>query len=87
MLIVARAIQGCGGGGLIVLVNICIGDLFSLRYASSLRFLYNISLPVASALEIPFSKTSSLNYTYAPVLSIISHLAHISLDHEERTTE
>ena len=34
MLITARAIQGIGGGGLIVLVNICIGDLFSQRYAT-----------------------------------------------------
>ena len=32
MLITARAIQGIGGGGLLVLVNICIGDLFSMRY-------------------------------------------------------
>jgi fucose permease len=31
MLITARAIQGAGGGGLVVLVNICIGDLFSPR--------------------------------------------------------
>ncbi|KAB8596114.1 hypothetical protein FH972_025823 [Carpinus fangiana] len=31
MLITARAIQGLGGGGLVVLVNICIGDLFSPR--------------------------------------------------------
>ena len=31
MLIVARVIQGLGGGALIVLVNICIGDLFSPR--------------------------------------------------------
>ena len=31
MLIAARAIQGCGGGGLNVLVNVCIGDLFSPR--------------------------------------------------------
>jgi hypothetical protein len=31
MLIVARAIQGVGGGGLIILSNICIGDLFSMR--------------------------------------------------------
>jgi len=31
MLIVARAIQGIGGGGLIILVNICISDLFSMR--------------------------------------------------------
>ncbi|KAK3675680.1 hypothetical protein LTR78_004321 [Recurvomyces mirabilis] len=31
MLIAARAIQGIGGGGLVILVNIVIGDLFSLR--------------------------------------------------------
>jgi EmrB/QacA subfamily drug resistance transporter len=31
MLIAARAVQGIGGGGLIILVNIVIGDLFSLR--------------------------------------------------------
>ncbi|KAK1965180.1 major facilitator superfamily transporter [Colletotrichum sublineola] len=31
MLIGARAIQGMGGGGIIVLVNICISDLFSMR--------------------------------------------------------
>ncbi|RMZ81165.1 hypothetical protein DV737_g2638, partial [Chaetothyriales sp. CBS 132003] len=31
MLIGARAIQGIGGGGLIVLVYVCIGDLFSMR--------------------------------------------------------
>ncbi|KAK7613426.1 major facilitator superfamily domain-containing protein [Phyllosticta paracitricarpa] len=31
MLIVARAIQGVGGGGLIILVNIVISDLFSMR--------------------------------------------------------
>ncbi|KAK5651526.1 hypothetical protein OQA88_11980 [Cercophora sp. LCS_1] len=31
MLIAVRAIQGVGGGGIIVLVNICISDLFSMR--------------------------------------------------------
>ena len=31
MLITSRAIQGIGGGGLIILVNICISDLFSMR--------------------------------------------------------
>lgn len=31
MLIVARAVQGLGGGGIVILVNVCIGDLFSIR--------------------------------------------------------
>jgi MFS family permease len=31
MLIAARAVQGIGGGGLIILVNIVIGDLIPLR--------------------------------------------------------
>jgi hypothetical protein len=31
MLIGARAIQGVGGGGIVILVNICISDLFSMR--------------------------------------------------------
>lgn len=35
MLIAARAIQGVGGGGLIILVNISISDLFSMRNRST----------------------------------------------------
>ena len=31
MLIAARVIQGIGGGGLVILVYVCIGDLFSMR--------------------------------------------------------
>lgn len=31
MLIVARVIQGIGGGGIMILVNVCISDLFSMR--------------------------------------------------------
>ncbi|KAL8708329.1 MAG: hypothetical protein Q9220_006804 [cf. Caloplaca sp. 1 TL-2023] len=31
MLLAGRAVQGIGGGGLIILANICISDLFSMR--------------------------------------------------------
>ncbi|KAL2137263.1 hypothetical protein VTI74DRAFT_4994 [Chaetomium olivicolor] len=31
MLIAARAVQGVGGGGIVILVNVCISDLFSMR--------------------------------------------------------
>lgn len=31
MLIVGRAVQGIGGGGTLILVNICISDMFSVR--------------------------------------------------------
>lgn len=31
MILVGRAIQGAGGGGIIVLNNICVTDLFSVR--------------------------------------------------------
>jgi sugar phosphate permease len=38
MLIAVRALQGVGGGGIIILVNICISDLFSMRKRG--RFCY-----------------------------------------------
>jgi MFS family permease len=31
-LIIGRAFQGTAGGGLILLVHVCISDLFSMRY-------------------------------------------------------
>jgi len=36
MLLAGRVIQGTGGGGLIILANICVSDLFSMRYGSSM---------------------------------------------------
>ncbi|KAF2754182.1 MFS general substrate transporter [Pseudovirgaria hyperparasitica] len=50
MLIVARAIQGVGGGGLVILVNICIGDLFSMRKRSAYYGIIGGVWAIASAL-------------------------------------
>jgi hypothetical protein len=32
MLVAGRVVQGCGGGGVVVLVHVCVSDLFSIRY-------------------------------------------------------
>lgn len=47
MLIVGRAVQGIGGGGILILVNICISDLFSMRKRG--QFLGIVSLVWALA--------------------------------------
>jgi len=36
-LIVGRSVQGFGAGGMIILTNICISDLFSMRWAARPR--------------------------------------------------
>lgn len=50
MLIAARAIQGIGGGGLLILVNICIGDLFSLRNRGQYYGMVGMTWAFASAI-------------------------------------
>ncbi|WPH02366.1 Hypothetical protein R9X50_00522900 [Acrodontium crateriforme] len=50
MLIAARAIQGIGAGGLIILVNITIGDLFSLRSRGAFYGLIGAVWAIASAI-------------------------------------
>jgi MFS family permease len=47
MLIAGRAVQGLGGGGIVILVNICVSDLFSLRYDISW-----IAVPIFSPLTL-----------------------------------
>ena len=50
MLIVARAVQGIGGGGVVVLVNICVSDLFSPRSRGKYLGIIGIVWALASAL-------------------------------------
>ncbi|KAH6669717.1 major facilitator superfamily domain-containing protein [Plectosphaerella plurivora] len=49
MLIAGRAVQGVGAGGVIVLVNICISDLFSLRQRGVYFGIVGIVWAIASA--------------------------------------
>ncbi|KAI9720042.1 MAG: hypothetical protein M1812_003169 [Candelaria pacifica] len=49
MLIAGRAVQGVGGGGLIILVNICISDLFSMRNRATYFGLVGMVWALASA--------------------------------------
>lgn len=50
MLIAARAIQGVGSGGAIVLPNICISDLFSARERSMYFAIFGVVWAVAGAI-------------------------------------
>lgn len=49
MLIGARVLQGIGGGGLIILVNICVSDLFSLRERGKYIGIMGMVWAIASA--------------------------------------
>jgi hypothetical protein len=46
MLIVARAVQGVGGGGIVILVNVCISDLFSMRKRGELSLFLVLTVGV-----------------------------------------
>ncbi|GIK01307.1 hypothetical protein Aspvir_005340 [Aspergillus viridinutans] len=50
MMLVGRAIQGAGGGGIIVLVNICVTDLFSVRERPMYYGLFGVTWAIAGAL-------------------------------------
>ena len=48
MLIAGRAVQGSAAGGVVILVNICVSDLFSMRWVvRSFSYLLNL-LPTVS---------------------------------------
>ncbi|KAI5286882.1 hypothetical protein KEM54_006434 [Ascosphaera aggregata] len=49
MLIGGRVVQGLGGGGLLSLVNVCIGDLFSIRERSMMYATIGIVLSEVSS--------------------------------------
>jgi len=50
MLIGGRVVQGIGGGGLIILVNICISDIFSMRERGKYFGMVGATWAIASAI-------------------------------------
>ena len=45
MLIAGRAVQGSAAGGVVILVNVCVSDLFSMRLVIILWFLIDKYTP------------------------------------------
>ncbi|KAL1968280.1 hypothetical protein VTN77DRAFT_2115 [Rasamsonia byssochlamydoides] len=50
MILAGRAIQGAGGGGIIILTNICVTDLFSVRERPMYYGLFGVTWAIAGAL-------------------------------------
>lgn len=49
MLLAGRVVQGIGGGGLVILVNICVSDLFSMRERGKYLGIVGATWAIASA--------------------------------------
>lgn len=47
MILAGRAIQGIGGGGIIILANISVSDLFSMRYVESGDFILECTVLIS----------------------------------------
>jgi MFS family permease len=42
MLVAGRAVQGLGGGGVVVLVHVCVADMFTIRYVTRSRLILHL---------------------------------------------
>ncbi|KAI9047867.1 hypothetical protein LZ554_008575 [Drepanopeziza brunnea f. sp. 'monogermtubi'] len=93
MLIAARAIQGIGGGGIIILVNICITDLFSMRnrgaYYGIIGMVWAFASAVGPILGGVFTEKVSWRWCFyinLPITGIVTILLFFFLHlHNPRT--
>ena len=72
MLIGGRVIQGIGGGGLVILVNICVSDLFSMRerakYFGVVGMVWAVAGAVGPVVGGAFTEKVSWRWWYGTVL-------------------
>jgi MFS family permease len=94
MLIAGRAIQGTAGGGLILLVNIVVSDLFSVRnrslYLGLLEFVWALAAGVGPILGGAFTEFVSWRWNWwinLPIQGLTFVLLLLFLDvHNPRTS-
>jgi hypothetical protein len=82
MLIAARAVQGVGGGGLIILVNICISDLFSMRnrgtYFGVIGMVWAFASAVGPILGGVFTEKVSWRWCFYINCKLLPHFLSLS---------
>ena len=93
MLVAGRAVQGLGGGGVVVLVHVCVSDLFSIRNRSFYMGMVGAAWALASALGPVlggiFAQELSWKWCFyinIPIVTLSIIVLYFTLDlHDPRT--
>ncbi|CAO2650238.1 Nn.00g015300.m01.CDS01 [Neocucurbitaria sp. VM-36] len=76
MLIAGRAVQGLGGGGVVVLVHVCISDLFSIRdrsfYLGTVGAVWAVASALGPVLGGIFAQESSWRWCFYINIPVVS---------------
>ena len=86
MLVTGRAIQGLGGGGIVVLVNVCVSDMFRIRdrslYMGTVGAVWALASALGPVLGGVFAQHLNwrwMFYVNIPVVSLSIVLVHFTL--------
>ncbi|KAG0647649.1 Efflux pump dotC [Hyphodiscus hymeniophilus] len=88
MLIVGRSIQGIGGGGLLTLPNIIIGDLFSMRVRGKYYGFIGMTWALASSIGPVLGGvlTEKVSWRWLPIIGLVFVLIFLLLKLETPKT-